>query len=90
MARELPTGQHWVIGMKAGSKGRDVAIELLVKKEAKTNTPKAKEKPAIVLTFSKSSAGNTEQRVADLRDFQINLHLTEICPDCIIQSGSGG
>ena len=47
MARELPTGQHWVIGMKAGSKGIDVAIEFLVKKEAKTNTPKAKEKPVV-------------------------------------------
>ena len=33
--------------MKAGSKGIDVAIEFLVKKEAKTNTPKAKEKPVV-------------------------------------------
>ena len=52
--------------------------------------PRKRKSLPLQLTFSKSSAGNTEQRVADLKEFQINLHLTENCPDCIILSGSGG
>ena len=75
MARKLPCGQQVMTGVKPG--GMDVVAEDMM---METNTPKAKGVFAIMPTLFAAGSGNTDPRVGNVGEFQLNLHSDTIAP----------